>query len=336
MGKKIYLLRVALSFLAIFLLVAPMNVSAADEYNQFPLGLTYEEIKEFKVDEDLYIIPMPDVDVYGMSSNLDYTIDEQINLSNGVLYDYRTSLQNGSGSANFGELVTVTSGGTGYLTLTLYNAGNPLFSEKGIFNFMIQSYSTSNKNTAKITYSFTDGNTFEDTYTPTYGTDEFIEYSIENPSASLKMVEIKMSPNATMGLGIKKYGYIIDKQEEDNSKNIFELLVEWTGNFFGNMMDSLNNYDGTGVNDAASKFDQSAGELDSIESDLTNITNSSIETYTDSAFDTSVIASLGSSLVYVVTWFTNFWDMGGLFSSILNVGLALSIAFFILRLRGGD
>lgn len=98
----------------------------------------------------------------------------------------------------------------------------------------------------------------------------------------------------------------------------------------------INGYQGTGTSDASSRFDQSAGELENVESDLTNITNSSIDNYTDTAFDTSVIASLGSSLVYVVTWFTNFWNMGGLFTSILNVGLALSVAFFILRLRGGS
>lgn len=96
----------------------------------------------------------------------------------------------------------------------------------------------------------------------------------------------------------------------------------------------MNNYQGTGTDDAADKFDDSAGELESVESSLTGITNTSINSYTDSAFDTTVIASLGSSLVYVVTWFTNFWNMGGLFSSILNTGLALSIACFILRLRG--
>lgn len=100
--------------------------------------------------------------------------------------------------------------------------------------------------------------------------------------------------------------------------------------------ETINGYQGTGTSDASSRFDQSAGELENVESDLTNITNSSIDNYTDTAFDTSVIASLGSSLVYVVTWFTNFWNMGGLFTSILNVGLALSVAFFILRLRGGS
>lgn len=98
----------------------------------------------------------------------------------------------------------------------------------------------------------------------------------------------------------------------------------------------LNSYSGTGTTDAANKFDDSAGDLEQVESDLTGITNSNIDSYTESAFDTSVITSLGSSLVYVVTWFTNFWNMGGLFTSILNVGLALSVAFFVLRLRGGS
>lgn len=105
---------------------------------------------------------------------------------------------------------------------------------------------------------------------------------------------------------------------------------------FSKLDQLISGFSDTGTTEAANKFDTSAGELESVESELTGITNSSIGSYTDTAFDTSVINSLGSSLVYVVTWFTNFWNMGGLFTSILNVGLALSVAFFILRLRGGS
>lgn len=100
--------------------------------------------------------------------------------------------------------------------------------------------------------------------------------------------------------------------------------------------ETINGYQGIVTSDASDKFDQGAGELEDVENNIIWSAESVFENYTDVAFDTSVIESLGSSLVYVVTWFTNFWNMGGLFSSILNVGLALSVAFFILRLRGAD
>lgn len=97
----------------------------------------------------------------------------------------------------------------------------------------------------------------------------------------------------------------------------------------------INGYQGNDITVAGDKFDQGAEELESVEADLTNITNTSIDNYATAAFDTSIITTLGPSLVYVVTWFTNFWNMGGIFTSLLNVGLALFVAFFILRLHGG-
>ena len=143
-----------------------------------------------------------------------------------------------------------------------------------------------------------------------------------------------------IGNQIMYYIQLLETSVNTQFSQLFNNMQAWYNgltNTINSGIDRLiNNYSGTGTTDAANKFDDSAGDLEQVESDLTTITNSSIGSYTESAFDTSVITSLGSSLVYVVTWFTNFWNMGGLFTSILNVGLALSVAFFILRLRGGS
>lgn len=96
----------------------------------------------------------------------------------------------------------------------------------------------------------------------------------------------------------------------------------------------LSNYDSSAGEEKNEEFAAGSDELVSIEGDLTDTSNTNIDSYTTTAFDTSIISTLGPSLLYVVTWFTNFWEMGGLFTSLLNVGLALYIAFYILRLRG--
>lgn len=184
---------------------------------------------------------------------------------------------------------------------------------------------------------------------------EIIDGIDENTSAvntAGNNIVSEISDAATyIGNQIKYYIELFETSVTSNFNQLTSNLSNWYNGLISNLNtnidrilnqnneeheETINGYQGTGTSDASDKFDQSAGELESIESDLTGITNSSIGSYTDTAFDTTVITSLGSSLVYVVTWFTNFWNMGGLFTSILNVGLALSVAFFILRLRGAD
>lgn len=153
-----------------------------------------------------------------------------------------------------------------------------------------------------------------------------------------------------IGNQIKYYIELLETSVTSNFNKLTTNLTNWYNGLVSNLNtnfdrllnqnteeheETINGYQGTGTPEASEKFDQSAGELDSIESDLTGITNTSVDNYATAAFDTSIITTLGPSLVYVVTWFTNFWNMGGIFTSLLNVGLALFVAFFILRLHGG-
>lgn len=150
-----------------------------------------------------------------------------------------------------------------------------------------------------------------------------------------KLSEMQESITDSIGSAADQVTGSIDSATNSITSKLQESFDSLTSNLTDWFNDVFNGYDGTGTSDASEKFDQSAGELESVEKDLTNITNTSVDNYATAAFDTSIITTLGPSLVYVVTWFTNFWNMGGIFTSLLNVGLALFVAFFILRLHGG-
>lgn len=95
----------------------------------------------------------------------------------------------------------------------------------------------------------------------------------------------------------------------------------------------VNGYEGSDTTVANDSFNAGAEELDGIESELSDASNYYIDNYTTNAFDSGFLTTLGPGMVYVVTWFTNFWNMGGLFTTVLNAGLALFVAFFILRFK---
>lgn len=103
------------------------------------------------------------------------------------------------------------------------------------------------------------------------------------------------------------------------------------------IVDSLTTgYTDSTVSGAADDFANSADSVSSVTDDLSNTSSSSVNGYISSSFDGSLLTTLGSSLGYVVTWFTNFWNMGGLFTKMLNTGLAVYVAFRILRLKGDN
>ena len=95
-----------------------------------------------------------------------------------------------------------------------------------------------------------------------------------------------------------------------------------------------NGYNSGVMGEAEDKFSSGAGDLTDIEDTLTDSSSSYVDNFTTSGFDTSFLQSVGPSLNYVVTWFTNFWNMGGALTSTYGLSFAIFIAFYILRVRG--
>lgn len=95
-----------------------------------------------------------------------------------------------------------------------------------------------------------------------------------------------------------------------------------------------NGYNSGVMGDAENKFESGAGDLTDIEDTLTDSSSTYVDNFTNSGFDTSFLQSVGPSLNYVVTWFTNFWNMGGALTSTYGLSFAIFIAFYILRVRG--
>lgn len=95
-----------------------------------------------------------------------------------------------------------------------------------------------------------------------------------------------------------------------------------------------NGYNSSQMGDAENKFESGAGDLTDIEDTLTDSSSTYVSDFTNTGFDTSFLQSVGPSLNYVVTWFTNFWNMGGALTSTYGLSFAIFIAFYILRVRG--
>ena len=97
--------------------------------------------------------------------------------------------------------------------------------------------------------------------------------------------------------------------------------------------EKLNGYTDTTQSDAADQFSTESDKLTTLEDELSTQGNDFVNDYTSEGFDTGILATIGSSLLFVATWFTNFWNMGGIFTSTLNLCFALSIVFFIFRIK---
>ena len=130
-------------------------------------------------------------------------------------------------------------------------------------------------------------------------------------------------------------------QHDSNERSWFNQLITSMGLGFQKLYDQmteendevLNGYEGGAAVDANNAFSSGAGELSQTEEQLTSKSSQYVDDFTVTGFDAGVLDSLGSSLVFVVTWFTNFWNMGGLFTAALTLCFAVSIAFFILKLK---
>lgn len=99
------------------------------------------------------------------------------------------------------------------------------------------------------------------------------------------------------------------------------------------MDELINGFSGLPLDQVTNAFWDSSDELKSYEQDLMNQSSDSVNSYMSDSFNLSVLDTLGSSLTFVVTWFTNFWNMGGVFTDTLNLLFALSIVFYIIKVR---
>lgn len=130
-------------------------------------------------------------------------------------------------------------------------------------------------------------------------------------------------------------------QHDANEKSWFQQLIYNMGVGFSALYEQmtkeqdeqLNGYQDTTQSDAANQFSSESDKLTSLEGELSNQSNQYVSDYTAEGFDLGILATIGSSLVFVATWFTNFWNMGGIFTAGLNMCFALSIVFFIFRIK---
>ena len=94
-----------------------------------------------------------------------------------------------------------------------------------------------------------------------------------------------------------------------------------------------NGYSDQGINNADAAFNDGAGGLSDIEDTLSTSSSQYIDNYAKSAFDDSFLDTISPSLGFVVTWFTNFWNIGGGLTATYTISFAIFIAFYIIRVR---
>lgn len=158
----------------------------------------------------------------------------------------------------------------------------------------------------------------------------------------VRMEIVEVEKNQSIG----ELGVLADKLEEINNSIIeHENQLHQDMNELQQTMEEqmtqsseqhnelINGYENDVLNDANEEFIVSAGELNTIEKDLSNAGMQYVSDFTAEGFDLGILATIGSSLVFVTTWFTNFWNMGGIWTAGLNFCFALTIVFFIFRFK---
>lgn len=131
-------------------------------------------------------------------------------------------------------------------------------------------------------------------------------------------------------------------QHDSNVSKWFQDLITRMGIGFNALYqqmtkeqdEKLNGYDGSVASGAKDEFDSGASDLTAIEGTLNSSSTTYVNDFTSTGFDAGILATLGASLTFVVTWFTNFWNMGGIWTVGLSTCFAIWIAFYILRTRG--
>lgn len=152
---------------------------------------------------------------------------------------------------------------------------------------------------------------------------------------------IKINQNLVTSNSLQQSTIDAINQHDANEKSWFQQLIQSMGIGFSTLYeqmkkeqdDKLYGYQDTTTSEAASVFSSESDKLTALEGELSTQSNTYVTDYAAEGFDLGVLATLGSSLIFVTTWFTNFWNMGGVFTACLNFCFALSIVFFILRIK---
>lgn len=334
MARKLLVFVLALCLFLSFSIVS----SASDQMDYWEqLGMSYEEYID-ELDEDGVHAFYPPTTYE--ASDL-YVIEENIKLGSGGI----SFVCNGDAPVNrvipFGEALAIGNN-VRTIYLTLNNNTSPLFEKGGVFNAELYVYSTA----VKMNVYRTDGSSVTNVIDSGNSEIHYLPISINNDNADLKKIEIIYTgpvPQSTGGVimsaGIMRYGYILNPVEEENhTKNIFELLTEWTGNFFNNMIDSIKSALPDVGSEETSELGNSLSEYESVESEVLDPALNSMESFD---FESNSIDSLGTGFVAAITFISSFlqtlFDLtpfSVVFALIATLGLA-SICTGLSRLWFG-
>lgn len=222
-----------------------LNVRASETDTVIDLnelyGLTIEEMYEELDETGAFISAVP--------STLDtgnYNVEENISLSSGgISCTYVNSNGTYSTTLPFGYSLAVYNVAKN-ITCTLYNNGNPLFTNGGTLYLNLSSYAT----TIVMYVTYTDGGGYSEQFTGNWSSGSAsIEIVVNNSDADISKIQFMYSgaiqqSNGDYALrgGIFKYGYILDEVETGNetaetTKDIFSLLQSFISNFWTNILD---------------------------------------------------------------------------------------------------
>lgn len=145
---------------------------------------------------------------------------------------------------------------------------------------------------------------------------------IKNKIDANNKINEQIHQDISEGNSLKAEEIVVQKEQSKTQKSILDKII-----------DLMNGYDDTTQSDAADNFNTESDKLTQLEDQLNDQSHGFVSDYTTTGFNTGVLTTLSSSLIFVTTWFANFWNMGGIFTAGLNLCFSLSIVFFILRLR---
>ena len=165
--------------------------------------------------------------------------------------------------------------------------------------------------------------------------------SADDVNASILQKLIEINQNLVTSNSLQQSTIDAINQHDANEKSLFQQLIQSMCIGFSTLYeqmkkeqdDKLYGYQDTTTSEAASAFSSESDKLTVLEGELSTQSNTYVTDYASEGFDLGVLATIGSSLIFVTTWFTNFWNMGGVFTACLNFCFALSIVFFILRIK---
>lgn len=176
-----------------------------------------------------------------------YEVQEKISISGSGLTLNWNSSYSGGATLLFGQSKVITNLCTS-ASLVMTNNGNLLFSKAGTLNLLITAYA----NDVYVNVYHSDGTGERITVTPNLSSTSGTAFvSVDNSFADITTVQVVysggvlQSTNDTwIAVGLVKYGYILNESAADSaqvetSKNIFEAIKTFFGNFWSNITSSL-------------------------------------------------------------------------------------------------